>query len=69
MFKHCAGHGLAKAEDEADDHNDPDRDKHGDYIEQVEDRYIFIIACHRNFPPHFWGAAPTIRAHKAAKGQ
>jgi hypothetical protein len=45
--KHCAGHGLAKPEDEAADRNGRDRSQRSDYVELVGGRDIFIVACHR----------------------
>jgi hypothetical protein len=59
--KHCAGHGLAKPEDEAADRNGRDRSQRSDYVEKVGGRDIFIVACHRNITltpsaprPHAW---------------
>jgi hypothetical protein len=45
--KHCAGHGLAKPEDEAADRNGRDRSQRSHYVELVGGRDIFIVACHR----------------------
>jgi hypothetical protein len=45
--KHCAGHGLAKPEDEAADRNGSDRSQRSHYVELVGGRDIFIVACHR----------------------
>jgi hypothetical protein len=38
--KHCAGHGLAKPEDEAADRNGRDRSQRSDYVEQVGGGYL-----------------------------